>query len=74
METLHPGPGSEFLITRLMELILVEMLRRETPQADDRSTGLIAGLRDPAIASALLAMHGEIARAWPHERRGACAF
>jgi AraC-like DNA-binding protein len=40
------------------------LTRRETPQADDRSTGLIAGLLDPAIASALLAMHGEIAREW----------
>jgi hypothetical protein len=56
METLQPGPGSEFLIARLMELILVEMLRRETPRGDDRSTGLVAGLLDPAIASALLAM------------------
>jgi AraC-like DNA-binding protein len=63
-ETLQPGPGSDFLIARLMELILVEMLRRETPNADERSTGLIAGLRDPAIAGALLAMHGEIAREW----------
>ncbi len=64
METLQPGLGSEFLIARLMELILVEMLRRETPKADDRSTGLIAGLHDPVIRSALLAMHGDIARAW----------
>ncbi len=47
-----------------MELILVEMLRHETPKVDDRSTGLIAGLLDPAIASVLLAMHGEIAREW----------
>jgi hypothetical protein len=64
METLQPRPGSEFLIAQLMELILVEMLWRETPKVDDRSTGLIAGLLDPAIASALLAMHGEIAREW----------
>ncbi|CAN5453729.1 AraC family transcriptional regulator [soil metagenome] len=64
METLQPGPGSEFLIARLMELILVEMLRRETPTSDHRSTGLIAGLLDPAIASALLAMHGQVAREW----------
>ena len=27
-------------------------------------TGLIAGLLDPAIAGALLALHGEIAREW----------
>jgi AraC-like DNA-binding protein len=47
-----------------MELILVEMLRRETPKEDDRSAGLIAGLLDPAIAGALLAIHGEIARDW----------
>ncbi|MGI4755629.1 MAG: AraC family transcriptional regulator [Janthinobacterium lividum] len=64
METLEPGPGSEFLIARLMELILVEMLRRETPKADVRPTGLIAGLLDPSLAGALLAMHGEIAREW----------
>jgi hypothetical protein len=35
----------------MMELILVEMLRRETPKVDDRSTGLIAGLQYPAIRS-----------------------
>jgi AraC-like DNA-binding protein len=64
METLHPGPGSEFLIARLMELILVEMLRRETQKVDDRSTGLTAGLQDPAIAGALLAMHAQIAHEW----------
>jgi hypothetical protein len=60
METLKPGPGSEFLIAHLMELTLVEMLRRETPKVDDRSTGLIAGLLDPTIASGLLAMHGKL--------------
>lgn len=64
METLHPGPGSAFLIARLMELILVEILRSETPSEDDRSTGLIAGLLDPAIAGALLAMHADLARQW----------
>jgi len=64
METLQPGPGSEFLIARLMELILVEMLRRETPKVDDRPTGLIAGLHDPVLASALLASASE------PERRG----
>lgn len=64
METLHPGPGSEFLIARLMELILVEMLRRETPRADERPVGLIPGLLDPAISRALVAMHAEIAREW----------
>lgn len=63
-ETLQPGPGSEFLIARLMELILVEMLRRETPGQDERATGLIAGLHDAHLARALVAMHGEIARGW----------
>jgi AraC-like DNA-binding protein len=64
MEAQQPGPGSEFLIARLMELILVEMLRRETQNVDHRRIGLIAGLLDPAIAGVLLAMHGEIAREW----------
>lgn len=64
METLQPGPGSQFLIARLMELLLVEILRRNTSTPESRSVGLIAGLQDPAIAGALIAMHGEITRTW----------
>jgi AraC-like DNA-binding protein len=47
-----------------MELILVEMLRREPPKVDERATGLIAGLLDAAISGALPARHAEIAREW----------
>ena len=64
MESLQPGPGSEFLIARLMELLLVEMLRRKTPTPENQFVGLVAGLQDPAIAGALVAMHGKIARTW----------
>ena len=62
-ESLRPGPASEFVIVRLMELILVEILRsqRQPPQA---SHGLLAGLADPVTARALSAMHHNVAHNW----------
>jgi AraC-like DNA-binding protein len=63
-ESLHPGPGSEFVIARLMELILVEILRSHAPSVDQDQAGLLAGLADPVTARALSAMHGDVARDW----------
>ncbi|MBB5343889.1 AraC family transcriptional regulator [Tunturibacter empetritectus] len=71
-EYLQPGPGSEFVIARLMELILVEILRSEAlranpeqgPEQSQEHTGLLAGLTDPVTARALAAMHREVAHGW----------
>ena len=63
-ESLQPGPGSEFIIMRLMELILVEILRSEALRVNQEHTGLLAGLADPVTARALSAMHRDVAHGW----------
>jgi AraC-like DNA-binding protein len=63
-ETRSPGPGSEFVIVRLVELLLVEILRSKTLQPRQEPVGLLAGLADPVTARALSAMHKDVAHAW----------
>ena len=63
-EAREPGPASEFVIVRLVELILVEILRSHPFRVADESKGLLAGLADPVTAKALAALHGDVARAW----------
>jgi AraC-like DNA-binding protein len=63
-ESLQPGPGSEFVIVRLMELILLEILRSDTLRVDRENSGLLAGLANPVTACALSAMHRDVTRDW----------
>ena len=63
-ESFAPGAGSDFIIVRLMKLILVEILRNETLHVDREHTGLLAGLADPVTACALVAMHRDVAHNW----------
>jgi AraC-like DNA-binding protein len=63
-ESTHSAPGSAFVVGRLMELILVELLRSGSSGADQQHTGLIAGLKDPMTARALTAMHEHVAKDW----------
>jgi AraC-like DNA-binding protein len=64
VESRSPGPGSEFIIVRLVELLLVELLRSKTLQADQQPGGLLAGLANPITARALSAMHKDVAHDW----------
>ncbi len=64
VEARSPGPGSAFVIVRLLELLLVEILRSHRAQPGSASSGLLAGLADPIAARALAAMHQDVARAW----------
>ena len=59
-----PGPGSDFIVARLMELLLVELLRGEPPVAQQTKAGMIQGLADQVTARALVAMHGAPAKPW----------
>lgn len=72
-ESLHPQPGSEFMVTRLMELILVDALRNHSNPSnhsnhslgiESRAPGMLAGLANPVTAAALRAMHGKVAHNW----------
>ena len=63
-ESMEPGPGSDFVVARLMELVLVEVLRGHAPTPDALKPGLIAGLADPVIAKALAALHRDVKVSW----------
>ena len=63
-ECLHPGPGKELVIKRLMELTLVEILRNHTFKIDQKENGMLAGLANPLTAKALSSMHRDIAHDW----------
>lgn len=63
-EFLHPQPGSTFVVARLMELLLVELLRNPSLHEQETDRGLLAGLTDPMIAAALRAMHRNVAHPW----------
>lgn len=55
-------PGQDMILDRLLEVMLVECLRRGF--GDAAPAGLLAGLRDPALARALRAMHGNVRASW----------
>ncbi|MCU1321090.1 MAG: transcriptional regulator, AraC family [Acidobacteriaceae bacterium] len=57
-------PGRDFVIARLMELLLVSILRDHSRRAIGKDTGLLAGLADPVTAIALQIMHGKIGQNW----------
>lgn len=61
-ETSGPRPGSEFTLSRLVELLLVEAMRSTT--AGSAPPGLLRGLGDERLAVALKLMHSRVDRPW----------
>jgi AraC-like DNA-binding protein len=59
-----PGPASDFVVARLMELLLVELLRGGAFVEQPTKTGMLQGLADPMTARTLVAMHREPAKPW----------
>jgi len=58
-------PGQALVLTRLVEVMLVEALR--CAPADLHTTGLLAGLRDQKLAAALAAIHTRTNHDWTLE-------
>jgi len=58
--------GRDLVLTRLVELLLIESLR-STP-GDDAPPGLVRGLADARIAQSMRQMHGDPARSWTVEQ------
>jgi AraC-like DNA-binding protein len=54
--------GRDLVLTRLVEVLLIEALR-STP-GEDAPPGLLRGLADAHLASAIRQMHGKLARSW----------
>lgn len=49
-ELVEGGSGSEFIRNRLVEVLLVELLRQEVLRLGPEATGLLAGLGDALVA------------------------
>lgn len=55
-------PGNEFMLCRLVEMLLVEAMRSTT--SGSAPPGLLRGLGDERLAAALKQMHANIERSW----------
>lgn len=63
-EALCDLAGRDLVMERLIEVMLVEVLRRPVQHMQGQRTGWLSGMADPPIAMALQKMHAEVARHW----------
>ena len=61
-ESLQQKPGRDLVLERLVELLLIEALR-STP-GERAPPGLLRGLADPRLSTALRHLHGDPAQSW----------
>ncbi len=61
-ESSQRRPGRELVLTRLVEVLLIEALR--STAGDDAPPGLLRGLADARLSAAIRQMHGQLARSW----------
>lgn len=61
-ESIEQRPGRDLVLTRLVEVLLIEALRATSGK--DAPPGLLRGLADPRLPPAMQQMHGQIARSW----------
>lgn len=59
--------GAESVLTRLAELMFVEVLRRHLESMPEEQSGWLAGLRDEYVGRALAALHANPKRSWTIE-------
>jgi AraC-like DNA-binding protein len=57
--------GRDLVLTRLVEVLLVEALR--SAAGDEAPPGLLRGLADPQLAPAMRQMHAHVSRSWTVE-------
>ncbi|MGR7997848.1 AraC family transcriptional regulator [Xanthobacter sp. ZOL 2024] len=57
-------PGRDMIIERLLEVLLMECLRWRGRDHGVVPAGLLAGLRDPALAGVLRGMHADVRTGW----------
>lgn len=63
-------PGTENVLSRLSELLLVEAIRRYLVELPDTQRTWLAGLRDPVVGRALESIHGAPRQPWTIESLG----
>jgi AraC-like DNA-binding protein len=64
MEAKEKRAGAKGILSKLGELMFVELVRRHVETLPEASKGWLAGLRDRYVGRALNLMHQEPARAW----------
>ncbi len=57
-------PGKDLFLQRMLEALLIEALRWQGVGKDRAVAALLSGMRDPAIARALHAIHGDVRAGW----------
>ena len=63
-EATSDRPGRSLVLDRLLELLLVEVIRNAGEHGRSSHQGLLAGLSDHRIAAALNALHADIKQSW----------
>jgi AraC-like DNA-binding protein len=63
-ESNNPRPGSDTMLTRMAELMFVEVVRRHVASLSSRETGWLAGLSDAVVGPALRALHERPEQPW----------
>jgi AraC-like DNA-binding protein len=58
------GAGSETMLTRMAELMFIDVVRRHLETVTEERKGWLAGLRDEVVGPALTLLHAEAARNW----------
>lgn len=66
----QPGPGSDAVVSGLLDVLLLYILRAWYADQPHPESGWAAALADSAITAALNAIHGEPGRAWTVEELG----
>ena len=61
-ESSEQRPGRDLVLTRLVEVLLIEALR--TTPAEEAAPGLLRGLADPRLAPAMRQMHDDVSHPW----------
>ena len=69
-EARTPRPGGEAVLSRLAELMFVEVVRRHLESLPQDRTGWLAGLRDPHVGKALAALHARPGHGWTIDALG----
>lgn len=57
-------PGGEAVMTRLADVLVIQVLRQWLRTSDEASTGWVAALRDPHVGRALGLLHAHPERDW----------
>lgn len=63
-EARSEGDGRDLILERLLEIMLIEVLRSADTGTEHQKAGFLAALRNPQLAAALRSLHAEVSHNW----------